>query len=62
MQASGRLIDMRDPQAFSPRDEVGNAASEKASGGGQAIELQREFGTLITHANTLSEARPRPPT
>ena len=45
-----RVVDMGDPQAFPRRVGVGEAAGEKSLGRGEAVELQREFGTLIPHA------------
>ena len=46
MEAAGLIVDMRDPQAFTARVGIGDAAGEEAARGSQAIELERKFGTL----------------
>ena len=50
------IIEMGDPQAFERRIGIGHAAGEEGSGGGEAVELQREFGTLISHGEGVPEA------
>ena len=50
------LVDMRDPQAVARRVAVGDAAA-KIAGRGEAVELQRQFGTLIAHAQAYAGAR-----
>ena len=52
------LVDMGDPQAFAAGIPVRQAAGEEFAGGREAVELQREFGTLIPHAATYSETAP----
>jgi hypothetical protein len=37
------------PQAFPAWVGVGQAAGEKGLSGGEAVELERKFGTLIPH-------------
>jgi hypothetical protein len=49
MQAARFHVDMRNPQAFPTALSVGQATSEIAARSGQAVELEREFGTLIPH-------------
>jgi hypothetical protein len=49
VKTSRLIVDVRDPQAFAPRVGIGDAAREERPGRGKAIELQREFGTLIPH-------------
>ena len=61
MQAARVVIDMRDPQALARRIAVGETAGEKFAGGGEAVEFQRKFGTLIPHACSLCETG-EPPT
>jgi hypothetical protein len=56
VQASRLLIDMRDPQAFTARVLLCEAPCEKVASGLDAVELQREFGTLIPHERTLRSA------
>ena len=49
------VVDMRDPHAF-PRGVAFREATRKEGlGGGRAVDLQREFGTLIPHSNLLGE-------
>ena len=50
MEASGVLIDVRNPQAFKGGIGIGETSREEFASGLQALELQREFGTLIPHA------------
>jgi hypothetical protein len=51
MEATSLVIDVSDPQALAARIEFGEAAREELASGGDPIELQREFGTLIPHGN-----------
>src|SRR5206468_1772524 len=67
MDASRVVIDMCDPQALARGVAIGHAAGEEFPRCCQAVELQREFGTLIPHrlkpnpraARRLSETRPK---
>jgi hypothetical protein len=54
VQATGLLIEVRDPKGLLPRVLLGKAAGEKCAGGGCAVELQRRFGTLIPHHLALT--------
>jgi hypothetical protein len=57
VDAARLLVDVRDPQAFPLRIAIGEAAGEKGPRGREAIELQRVFGTLISHARNLCDGR-----
>lgn len=59
VEAPRLFIDMGHPQAFPIRVAIGDATGEKLTRGGKAIELQRKFGTLISHANKLGAAAVR---
>ena len=56
VEAVRGIIEMGDPQAFERRIGIGHAAGEEGPGGRKAVELQREFGTLISHCEGVSEA------
>lgn len=56
MDAARLLVEMRDPQAF-PLLRFIEAAGEEGLCGGEAVELQREFGTLVTHDDELRASR-----
>ena len=56
MHAARLIIDMGDPQAFAGGIAVGQAAGKELTGGGQAVELQRKFGTLIPHAAAVGDS------
>ena len=43
-------IDVGNPQTFSGGITFGEAARKEGLGGGWAVDLQREFGTLIPHS------------
>src|SRR3954452_21255023 len=58
VDAAGFVVDMRHPQILPRRVRVGDAAGEKGTGGCQAVELQREFGTLMAHADYLWDSCP----
>jgi hypothetical protein len=58
MKALRISIDMRNPKTFAHRIRVGQATGEKLARGREAIELQRKFGTLISHPGKLSGANP----
>ena len=49
MQAERSLIDMSDPKTFTARVRPCEAAREKGLRGGQTIELERIFSTVMTH-------------
>jgi hypothetical protein len=53
MHAARLVVDMGDPQVLPGGIAVGEAAGKKLAGGRQAVELKREFGTLISHAASL---------
>src|SRR5437763_1507648 len=67
MDASRIVIDMCDPQALARGIAIGHAAGEEFPRCCQAVELQREFGTLIPHrskgnrsaARRLTETHPK---
>ena len=42
-------IEVRDPQALQRRVALRDTAAEEGARGCDAIELERRFGTLITH-------------
>ena len=56
MEAVRLIIEMSDPQAFAPRIFFRKAAGEEGPRRFDAIELQREFGTLIPHSFQLCVA------
>ena len=53
------FVDMRNPQMFLVRSGLGEATGKEAPGGVEAVQLQREFGTLMEHATALVQARAR---
>ena len=53
MQAARRLVDMGDPQALAGRVGIGDAAGEEGAGSREAVELEREFGTLMAQGSSL---------
>ena len=55
MHAPRLLIDMGDPQALLTRVAMSQAARKELAGGRQAVELQREFGTLIPHDDSSKQ-------
>ena len=57
MQAPGVVVDVSDPQALTGKVAIREASREKLTGGLEAVELQREFGTLISHACGSTENR-----
>ena len=50
MEAARLVVDMRDPDAFMDGARIGEAAGEELSRRRKPVELQRKFGTLISHA------------
>ncbi len=62
MQATRFVVDMRDPQALARGIGIGHAPGEEGRGRREAVELQREFGTLIPHGrNGKAAGASRPP-
>ena len=55
VQAIEPVADMRDPQALQPRIGLGDAAGKECSGCGKVLQLERKFGTLISHAARLKD-------
>ena len=53
VQAPSLLVDVRNPEKFTPRVAIGDTASEESPGRGEPVELEWKFGTLIAHANSL---------
>ena len=50
VDAMRAVVDVRDPQAFPAVVAFREAARKECLGGSRAVDLQREFGTLIPHA------------
>jgi len=57
MNATGFVIDVRYPKALTRWIGIGHAASKEGPSCGQAVELQRVFGTLIAHGCNLWDGR-----
>ena len=55
VQAIEPVVDMRDPQALHPRVGLGYAAGKECPGRGKVLQLERKFGTLISHAARLKD-------
>lgn len=53
VNAVERFIEVRDPQPLDLRVGLGKAAGEEFASGGESVELERVFGTLISHAGKL---------
>ena len=53
MNAPRVLVDVGDPQALTAGIGVCETTGEKFSRCGEALELQREFGALMTHAAAI---------
>ena len=49
------VVDMGDPQPLTARIALRHAARKECAGGGEAVELERKFGTLISHAPRLKK-------
>ena len=49
VEATRLVVEMGDPDAFKAILGIGQAAGEEGPGGREAVEFQREFGTLVTH-------------
>ena len=50
VKAAGLFVDMGDPKALAGGIGVSQASGEELASGRQAVELNREFGTLVAHA------------
>ena len=48
-----RFVEVSDPQPLDIRVGLGKAAGEEFASGGESVELERVFGTLISHAGKL---------
>jgi hypothetical protein len=53
VEAAGLFVDMRDPQALQSRVGRSQAIGEKGPRGGQAVQFQGQFGTLIAHRREI---------
>jgi len=49
------IVDVGDPQALASGIAFREAAREEGPGGGWAVDLQRDFGTLIPHAQQSTD-------
>jgi hypothetical protein len=58
VQAARIIVDMGNPERFPPRVLFGEAAGKELPRCGHAVELQREFGTLIPHPDELCDQTP----
>ena len=56
MQATGLIIDMGDPQAFARRIGLSHTTGKEVTSGTEAVQFQREFGTLIPHAAAVGDS------
>ena len=52
-----RFIEVGDPQPLDIRVGLRQAAGEEFAGGGESVELEREFGTLISHGAEVEDGR-----
>jgi hypothetical protein len=52
VEAARLVVDMRDPQALALWIFFREAPRKEIAGGSEAVELQREFGTLIPHVES----------
>jgi hypothetical protein len=50
MEAACLVVDMSDPQRFAARVFLRETPGEELTGRREAVELQRKFGTLVSHA------------
>src|SRR5690348_3624941 len=53
MKASRVVVDMGDPEVLAARVRIRHAPGKEFTGGREAVELQRVFGTLIPHSRWL---------
>jgi hypothetical protein len=49
VEASRLIVDMSNPKALARGIGVGQATGKEGLCGGEAVELERKFGTLIPH-------------
>jgi hypothetical protein len=61
MDAARLLVDVRHPQALPRRIFVGQAAREEGARCEEAVELEREFDTLMPHDAPTTHKRRRSP-
>ena len=59
MQTLQLVIHVSDPQPLTRRIGLGDTAREESAGRGQAVELERKFGTLISHESEARAVQPR---
>jgi hypothetical protein len=52
-----RFIEVGDPQPLDIRVGLGEAAGEEVASGSESVELEREFGTLISHRPEVEDRR-----
>ena len=57
VKAECLIVEMRDPKALERRVLLGEASREERTRRSEAIELQREFGTLIPHPDRVADGR-----
>ncbi|HUP67515.1 MAG TPA: hypothetical protein VM145_04815 [Sphingomicrobium sp.] len=57
MKTARSVVDMGDPQAFAGWVAIRQASGKEFAGGLEAVELQREFGTLIPHCHACIASR-----
>jgi len=55
MKAANLFIEVRNPEALLGRLLLGEASGEELTRRGEARELERDFGTLTSHSDRLSE-------
>ena len=55
VQAIQLVVDMRDPQTLTPGIGLCDAAGKECPGCSEALELERKFGTLISHTQRLKD-------
>lgn len=55
VQAARVIVEVGDPQAFAGGVRIGDAAREEGARGGKTVELQRRFGTLVSHAQAVPD-------
>lgn len=55
VNAIGLIVEMGDPEALATGTEIFDAAGKEGARRGKAVELQRNFGTLISHHSGVPE-------
>lgn len=55
MKAIQVVVDMGDPEPLTARIALRHAARKECAGGGEAVKLERKFGTLISHEPRLKK-------